>query len=239
MPPIPSQAPYSSAVVSVLHGDDAERAKALEHIIAAHWKVLYKYLRLRYDVYPSDAGTLVRLFLDRVQEKGFFDQFDANGLPVRFFLRDHLDSFVAAQKDTTSVSSSLPLDFAFAEEEYQSEQRDPSQSPQQYFESEWVRSLFTLAIEELLNELQSEGKTVHFFLFLRYDLQNRGEAAQVSLEDLAKEMSISVDIARNFLAEARTRYQAIVKGLVQSFTSSEDELQKEVRLLFGDAAKTG
>lgn len=234
MSPAPSQVDHSSAVTALQHGSEEERTKALEHIIAAHWKVLYKYLRLRPDLSSTDAETITRNFLGQLQEKGSFDRFDSSNFPIRFFLKERLDQFAASQASTNPITSSLPIDFALVEEEFRSEERDPSQSAEEYFESEWMRNLFTIAVEELYSRLQSEEKTLHFSLFLRYDLQNRGSASQVSMEELARELTVPADVAKTYLNETRKRYQEIVKDLVRSFTTSDAEFRKEVRLLFED-----
>jgi hypothetical protein len=222
---------YTSVVLTAQFGNETERPGAVEHIIATHWKVLYKYLRLRHQVPSSEAEAMMLSFLTEVQRKGFLDQFDGSKSPIRVYLREKLDEFVTQQKAPGENGPSLPIDFALAEEELRSEVRDPSQSMEEYFESEWVRIIFTLAVEELYGKLQQQGKTVQFFLFLRHDLQ-QGE--KLPLDEIAKELSISSELANAFLKETRTTYQGIIGDLIQSLTTSSAEFRKEVRLLFGN-----
>ena len=248
---------YSSVVITAQFGNEKDRLGAIEHIIATHWKVLYKYLRLRYAVASSDAEAMMQSFLADVQvnrrhhhvggidgdnpfladvqEKGFLDQFDGSKSPIRAYLRAKLDEFVTRQKTSPTDPSSLPIDFSLADEEFRTEQRDSSQSAEEYFESEWLRNIFTLAVEELYGKLQLQGKTVQFFLFLRHDLQGSGTSDQLSLDDLAKELSVPPEIATSYLKETRAMYQGIVTDLIQSLTTSTAEFRKEVRLLFGNA----
>jgi hypothetical protein len=226
---------YTSIVLTAQFGNDKERPGALEHIIATHWKVLYKYLRLRYGVATSDAEAMMQAFLSTVQEKGFLDQFDGTKSPIRAYLKAKLDEFATRQKTEAEAGAELPIDFSMAEEEFRTEQRDPAQSPDEYFESEWLRNIFTLAVEELYGKLQQQGKTVHFFLFLRHDLQQDPGGSQLPLEDLARELSISGDIAKMYLKETRTTYQEIVTDLIQSLSTSSAQFRKEVRMLFGNA----
>ena len=235
MPAIVPQSDYLSVILTAQFGNEEERLGALEHIIATHWKVLYKYLRWRYGVASSDAEAMMQSFLTEVQQKGFLDQFDGSRFPIRAFLKVRLDEFVTRQKTSGSDAPSLPIDFSMAEEELRTEQRDPLQSPEEYFESEWLRNIFTLAVEELYGKLQQQGKTVQFFLFLRHDLQGSGSNDRLPLDDLAKELSIAPEIAKIYLKETRTTYQGIVTDLIQSLTTSSDEFRKEVRLLFGNA----
>jgi len=222
---------YTSIVLPAQFGNEKERLGAVEHIIATHWKVLYKYLRLRHQVPSSDAEAMMLSFLTEVQGKGFLDQFDGSKSPIRVYLRSKLDEFVNYQKAPSENGPSLPIDFAMVEEELRSEVRDPSQSDEEYFESEWLRNIFTLAVEELYGKMQPQGKTLQFFLFLRHDLQ-QGE--RLPLEELAKELSISPEIANVYLKETRATYQAIVGDLIQSLTTSSAEFRKEIRSQFGN-----
>jgi len=226
---------YSSIVLTAQFGNEKERPAAIEHIIATHWKVLYKYLRLRYQVPSPDAEAMMQSYLNEVQEKEFLGQFDGSKFPIRAYLRAKLDEFVTRQKMSGDEGFSFPLDFSIVEEELRTELRDPSQSAEEYYESEWLRTIFTLAVEDLYGKLQERGKTVEFFLFLRHDLQ-QGE--RLPLEELAKELSISPDIAKAFLKETRATYQEIVTDLIQSLTTSSAEFRKEVRSLFGNAPRS-
>ena len=235
MPTAVPPSDYSSVVLAAQFGDEKERLGAIEHVIATHWKVLYKYLRLRYEVPSSDAEAMMQSFLTEVQKKGFLDQFDVSKSPIRAYLKAKLDGFAARQRTSGNDGFSLPIDFSMAEEEYRTEQRDPSQSAEEYFESEWLRNIFTLAVEELYGRLQQQGKTVQFFLFLRHDLQQGAGGERLPLEELAKELSISPDIAIVHIKETRATYQGIVTDLIQSLTTSSAEFRKEVRVLFGNA----
>jgi hypothetical protein len=226
---------YSSVVVTAQSGNETERLAAIEHIVATHWKVLYKYLRLRYQVPSSDAEAMMQSFLNEVQGKEFLEQFDGSKIPIRTYLRVKLDEFVTRQKTSGGEGFFFPLDFSLVEEELRTELRDPSQSAEEYYDSEWLRNIFTLAVEELYGKLQQQGRTVEFFLFLRHDLQ-QGE--RLPLEELAKELSISPDVAKAFLKETRATYQGIVTDLIQSLTTSSAEFRKEVRLLFGNAPRS-
>jgi hypothetical protein len=232
MPTAVPPSEYSSVVLTAQFGDETGRLGAIEHIIATHWKVLYKYLRLRYEIPSSDAEAMMQSYLVEVQQKGFLEQFDGSKSPIRAFLRVKLDEFVTRQKTTWAEGSAFSLDFSIVEEELRTELRDPSQTADEYYESEWLRNIFTLAVEELYGKLQQQGKQVQFFLFLRNDLQH-GE--RLPIEELAKELSISPEIAKGFIKETRSTYQGIVTDLIQSLTTSSAEFRNEVRLLFGNA----
>ena len=233
MPPTDSQSRYSSSIFAAQHGSQPERAKALEHIVAAHWKPLYKYLRAQYNISQTEAWTIALNFLARVQEADFFNTFNPAKYPVREFIRENLDQFAATPLARNAIAPSPSFDFPGAEAEFQTDHREPGQSAKEYYESEWVRNLFTLAVEELHTRLTSEGKGGDFSLFLKHDLQDRTGSERVGLEDLASELSMPLAEAMTSLAKTRQRFQGIVTDLIRSFTASEAEFRREARTFFG------
>jgi len=50
---------------------------------------------------------------------------------------------------------------------------------EEYFEKEWVRSLFSLAVESLRQQCEARGKELQFRLFERYDLDDRRHATEL------------------------------------------------------------
>jgi hypothetical protein len=215
------------------HGSQSEQGKALEHIIAAHWKPLYKYLRAQYDISQTEAWTIALNFLARVREADFFSRFDPAKSPVREFIRENLDRFEATPPARNAIAPSPSFDFAAAEEEFKTDHREPGQSAREYYESEWVRNLFTLAVEDLHTRLTSEGKAKDFLLFLNHDIQDRTGSQRIGVENIASELTMPLSEALTSLAKTRQRFQGIVTDLIRSFTSSEAEFQREARTFFG------
>ena len=64
--------------------------------------------------------------------------------------------------------STCSLDFEEAEHELAASTQ--TGSAEDYFEKEWVRTLFALAVERLRAQCQQAGKTTQFAVFERYDL---------------------------------------------------------------------
>ena len=62
-------------------------------------------------------------------------------------------------------------------------------SMEEFFEKEWVRSLFSLAVETLRGECEQRGKAIHFRLFEIYDLEDHGAATRASYDDLARDLA--------------------------------------------------
>jgi hypothetical protein len=123
----------------------------------------------------------------------------------------------------------VSLDFQEAEHELAAS--GLSVSPEDYFEKEWVRTLFALAVERLRAQCQSAGKTTQFLLFERYDLGDT--EARPSYAVLAEEFRIAVTDVTNYLAFARREFRRAVLAQLREMTGSEEEFQREAQTLLG------
>src|SRR5262249_17326366 len=119
-----------------------------------------------------------------------------------------------------------------ADEELRHAQIPHHENLDQFFEREFVRSLFTLAVQDLRAHCRASGKLVQFAIFERYDL-NPSENDRASYADLAREFSIPVPQVTNFLAFARSEFRRYVLGRLRRTTGSDTEFRSEARRLFG------
>jgi hypothetical protein len=67
--------------------------------------------------------------------------------------------------------------------------------------------MFTMAVETLRERCLESGRTVHFQLFERYDLNDDRDASYASL---AEEFGLDVTTVNNYLAAARRDFRRIV-----------------------------
>ena len=75
-----------SLIVAARSAEPEERQRALEILIAAYWKPVYKYIRLRWDKDNEQAKDLTQDFFLRLLEKDFLAQLrSAAGPPADFF----------------------------------------------------------------------------------------------------------------------------------------------------------
>lgn len=231
-PASPQANDQTSAIRTVQHGNDEERMQAVEHIIAAHWKPLYKYLRFRHGRPPEDAQAIMAKYLEDTLRPGFFHRFDSHAGPLRIFLRNELDRFDRHWKGGQSALLSLPIDFAAADEEYQSETHFQGIAADDYYEGEWVRNLFALAVGELHATLVAEGKSDHFTLFLQSDLQDKTGGERAFLDETAKALGMPINDAMNALASTRRTFHHIIMDIVRSLTTTEAEFKQEMQKIF-------
>lgn len=217
-----------SVVLALSSSDAAERTRAFDTLVACYWKPLYKYARVAGRRSREDAEDLTQSFFVRAFEKESLAQYDARKASFRTFLRLLFDRHAAnewkAGQRLKRGGADVHLDFESAEAEIG---RDSSQlTPEEYFHREWVRSVFTVAVERL----RGENKQPHFAIFEAYDLD---EDRSVSYRELAARFGISETQVTNHLAAMRRRFRELVIEALREVTASEAELQSEMRALFG------
>jgi DNA-directed RNA polymerase specialized sigma24 family protein len=232
-----------SAVVAARSSDPAERSRALEAIVAAYWKPLYKYLRIRWNKSNEDAKDLTQDFFARLIEKGTLEDFDPAKARLRTFLRicvDHLvsnNAKAAGRLKRGGRAAHLPLDFPAAEAELL--RAKPSiaapSSPEMmddFLEKEFIRGLFLVSVAALREFCEARGKQVHFRLFELYDLDDSA-ANRVGYADLARQFDLTVTDVTNYLAFARRQFRSIALEKLRETTASEEEFRREARALLG------
>jgi RNA polymerase sigma factor (sigma-70 family) len=223
---------------SVLDGaqsdDPAERRRAWDVLVAAYWKPAYKYIRLKWRCSNEEAKDLTQGFFTRAVEKDFFRSYDPEKGSFRNFLRVCLDGFVANERQSAQRIKRggefqiTALEFETAEGELrQVEVADPF-SMEEYFHQEWVRSVFSLALERFRQKCEAKGKQLHFRIFQAYDL---GDGARLTYQDMAREFGISVTDVTNYLHYARTEFRGTVLDTLRELTATNREFQEDARFL--------
>jgi RNA polymerase sigma factor (sigma-70 family) len=224
------------SVVAAAQGrDPQERTRALDAITAAYWRPVYKYVRMRWRLEREDAEDFTQDFFSRLLEKDFLAAYDPAKGKLRTFLRTCIDRLFlnqtrdAHRQKRGNASVHVSLDFEEAEHELAASTR--TESPEDYFEKEWVRTLFALAVERLRAQCQSAGKTTQFALFERYDLGD--EESRPSYAALATEFGVAITNVTNYMAFARREFRRCVLDQLREMTGSEEEFRREAQSLLG------
>jgi DNA-directed RNA polymerase specialized sigma24 family protein len=227
-----------SAIAALSSATGEERTRAFSVVIETYWKPVYKYVRLKWGKTNEDAKDLTQGFFAVAMEKDFFKNYEPAKARFRTFLRTCLDGFIANENKAAGRlkrgggARMLPLDFDGAENELRNVTLPADGAPDDYFDREWIRSLFGLAVHELEEFCKSTGKNVHFQLFAKYDLNDEA-GKRPTYETLAGEFGISVTDATNYLAFARREFRAVVLQKLRELTASDEEFRDEARRLLG------
>jgi RNA polymerase sigma factor (sigma-70 family) len=223
-----------SSIIDALSGDAPARQRAFGTVVELYWKPLYKSLRFKGNVAAEDAEDLAQSFFVAALEKSALASFDPSKASFRTFIRMLFDRHVANEwKSRTRLKrggDATRLDFDAAEQELS---RDAARSlaPDEYFEREWARSVFSAAVDRLRAWGDANHKQVHVTIFTAYDIDG-----DVSYKSIAAKHALSEATVTNYLAAARRQFRAIVLELLGEVTASDREYRAEVRALLGKDA---
>jgi DNA-directed RNA polymerase specialized sigma24 family protein len=224
-----------SAIIGARSDDQVTRGRAFDTILASYWKPAYKYIRLKWQADNEDAKDLTQGFFANAFEKNHFASYDAGKASFQTFLRTCLDGFVANERKAGrrlkrgGDMDHYQLDFVTAENEL-AVQASMDLSPEDYFHREWVRWMFTLAVDTLRQRCDESGRNVHFQLFERYDLR---DDANVSYASLAEEFDLDAATVNNYLAAVRRDFRRVVLEKLRDITATDEEFRTEARSLLG------
>jgi RNA polymerase sigma factor (sigma-70 family) len=230
-----------SVIAAVRSSNVAERERGLEVLFTAYWKPVYKYIRLKYSQSPHDAQDLTQGFFAELLERELLSRFDSSKSRLRTYFRLCADSFVlnelkaASRRKRGGGIAHVALDFSAAEDELQAQAinsetlRSPD-SLEDFFEKEWIRSLFSSAIEELRALCEERGRQKALQLFESYDLD--GEE-NISYAELAARFSLPITEVNNQLAWARREFRRIALERLKDYSATEEEFNREAKALFG------
>jgi RNA polymerase sigma factor (sigma-70 family) len=230
-----------SVILATTSEDPEARSRAFATIIAAYWKPVYKYIRLRWRASNEDAKDLTQEFFTRVMEKGYFDRYTPDRARFRTFLRTCLDGFLSNEHKATrrlkrgGGLEPVSLDFEGAEAELARAgvAEGPEPDLDAVFHREWLRSLFSLAVRDLEASCVASGKQVHFALFERYDLRAADGAERPTYQQVGRDLGVSVTQVTNYLAAVRREFRRILLERLRELCATDEEYRAEAEELFG------
>jgi RNA polymerase sigma factor (sigma-70 family) len=220
-------------VLALASSDEAERTRAFDTLVACYWKPLYKFARVAWRRSREDAEDLTQSFFARAFERESLAAYDVAKASFRTFLRllfeRHVNNEWKAGQRIKRGGGEVHLDFEAAESEVAGE-LSHALTPEEYFQREWVRSVFAVAVDRLRARCEEERKQVHFAVFEAYDLDDdRG----VSYRELAARFGIPETQVTNYLAAMRRRFREIVLDALREVTATDQEFHAEARALLG------
>jgi len=226
-----------SLIEGVRSGNPQERERALDTLVGAYWKPVYKYIRLHWNKESEPAKDLTQEFFIHLMERHLLDRFDPARARLRTYVRVCVDGLVmnedkAAQRfkrggDRTFV----PLDFESAEGEIRPLEIAAPDDPETLFARELARSLFGLAVDRLKHECDEKKKSVHFQLLELYDIEEGGK--MLTYDEVARRFGIKPTDVTNYLAYARREFRRVVLDELRAMTATEEEFRREAQTLLG------
>jgi len=226
-----------SLIVASCSDEPEQRHRALDTLIAAYWRPVYKYIRIHWNKESEDAKDLTQDFFAWLLEKDSLAKYDPAKARLRTYLRMCVDGMVSNQSKAArrlkrgGGASVLSLDFPSAENEIAQIDIASPFDIEEFFAKEWVRSLFALAVEKLKSECSLNGKDACFRVWEFYDVEDGGN--DVTYAELAERFRIKPTDVTNYLAYARRQLRRILLEQLREMTASDEEFRREANVLLG------
>jgi RNA polymerase sigma factor (sigma-70 family) len=195
---------------------------ALERVTALYWKPVYRFIRLKFRKDNEDAKDLTQGFFVSALERDFFARFDPSKASFRTYVRMAVERFAAndhAARNRQKRGGNVEMQPI-------GDEAASTASPEEAYEREWQRQLFTLALSDLRAHCQASGKQLQWDVFQAYDLDGGGRPSYASL---AARHQIAETSVTNYLAWARRMLRGFVEQRLQGVTAGERELREEMR----------
>jgi RNA polymerase sigma factor (sigma-70 family) len=230
-----------AVIMASSSSDPAACKRALDLLVAAYWKPIYKYIRIKKGEGNENAKDLTQAFFARALEKRYFERYDPAKARFRTYLRVCVDGFLSKERKSAGRGKRggdrqfFSLDFENTDGDGHGQHVVDRIDPDELFYREWVRGLFGFAVEELRQLCLASDKNLDFALFQRYDLEGPEASHKPTYAQVAEEFGLTVTQVTNYLARARRQFRQLVIERIRVTAGSEEEFRSDVRRLLGGA----
>lgn len=214
--------------------DPAVRARAFETLAAIYWGPVYVHVRLTHGADREDAEDLTQTFFAEAMRRDLFARYTAGRARFRTYLRTCLDTFVSNERKALrrlkrgGGMRPVRLDVADLEGRLRTESDVDA-----LFHDEWVRGIFTHAVERLRQRYTSADRRRQLTVFERYDLVDAERHERPTYAVIATDLGVPVTQVTNWLAAVRRDFRGIVVEILRETCADDDELREEARALLG------
>jgi len=218
------------SVIEDLSAPDPEARRAAQDLLArAYWAPIASTLRVRWSMDDADAEDLTQEFLSEALQKEWLSRYDPAKARFRTFLRMCVDRFAAKARQANhrlkrgGGAEVVALDENLAANEARADD---------HFRQEWVRSVFTMALDGLRAEAAATGKEVNVAVFEAHDIDD-AQPGRPSYRQLAARFNLPETTITNHLAWARRSFRRHVLAVLRRLAGSESEFRQDARELLG------
>jgi RNA polymerase sigma-70 factor (ECF subfamily) len=214
-----------SVVLRARDAGPTDALTALEQLCLAYWQPLYTFARCS-GLTPPDAQDVVQGFFAQLIARQGLRRVDPAKGRFRSFMLASLRNFMADERDRAHAakrgggSESLPLDFALAEEAFESHFAN-SESPERAFDRAWAMSVLERAQKGLRDECVAAGKAaLHEAL--------GPSSADESYASVGTRLGLSESAVKTAAFRMRRRYRELICHELAQTVSTEAELKDEL-----------
>lgn len=215
------------------HRTSDSATAALQTLCERYWYPLYAYVRRRgFDSHT--AQDLTQTFFARLLEKNSLAAASPDRGRFRAFLLTSLKNFLTNQweKEQTQKRGGgqrpLQMNIDAAESRLHWEPAH-SLTPERLFEKQWAWQLLELVMNRLQAEQAAAGKEA---LFQHLKAALTGGAEHLPYPEIAAELQISAEAARQAASRLRKRYRELLRDEVAHTVAMPSDIDEEIRSLF-------
>jgi RNA polymerase sigma-70 factor (ECF subfamily) len=215
-----------SVVARARDSQSPEAASAMERLCRTYWYPLYVFVR-RQGHGHDDACDLTQAFFARFLEKRYLRPVDAGLGKFRTFLLTSLKHFLSDEWDKSQAQRRgggqrvLSLDEEAAEGRYELEPVD-SATPESIFEQRWAHTVLGVVVDRLA----AESEERRFEVLKGFLLDEKGD---VSYDEAAKQLGLSVSAVTSAIHRMRGRFRALLYEEIANTVATPEEVEPEIR----------
>lgn len=228
-----------SVIEAAASADPAVRNPAWDTLVRAYWRPVYTFVRLRWNVPPDDAADLTQAFFAHALESAFLEAYDPRKARFRTWLRTCLQRFLANEHKAANRQKRgggqqhVSLDFPAAERDLHLVTGHDGLDEDAFFHREAVRSLISLAVDDLRRLAGETGRSAAFEVFRLYDLEDPGQGERPTYRVIGEQLDMPVTQVTNHLARMRREFRRILLDRLREVCGSDAEFRQEARELLG------
>jgi len=227
-----------SLVLTAARQDTRSARKALEDLCRTYWLPLYTYVRRR-GLSVEDAQDLTQAFFAKLLERQWLACAEEARGRFRTFLLTAMERFLANEWDKERALKrgggmvKVPIQLDTAETRYGVDPQD-TRTPEQAFEYQWATTLLEQVLNRLERDYQQRGQG-SFFAALKPTLV--GERGDQPYAALAVQLGMSESAVKVAVHRLRQRYRELLRAEVGQTLAAPEEIEAEMRYLFGVLAR--
>ena len=209
-------------------------AEALSELCQLYWYPLYGFTRRR-GYNPEEARDLTQGFSLHLLERRVLTRVDPEKGKFRSFLLASLQNFLLTNDVRNRCLKRggqiefISFDATLAEDNYRAEAVDPL-TPEKIFDARWGMALLDQAMARLKNKYSAQGKTAVFEVLKPFvDMPNRRDPPPY--QEVADELSVSVENAKVLIHRLRKQYTALVREEIARTVEDAADIDGEIHAL--------
>jgi RNA polymerase sigma-70 factor (ECF subfamily) len=207
---------------------------ALSTLCETYWYPLYAYLR-GYGCDPDEAEDLTQGFFARMLDKDDFQLADPERGKFRSFLLASLKHFTANERKSAKRlkrgggATLVPIDVNDAERHYAQEAVDDI-TPEKLFERSWAVNVLEQAMDRLQDEWKRSEKAAQFEALKGYLTPGK---ESTTYREIAQSLDMKEGAVKVAVHRLRRAYRAQLRAVIAETVATEDDVEEEIRDLFG------